>query len=243
MAILPKVKLKAIVAFPADVEVESPLTLVKDGLTYRFGLDPDQGAVGPTGAGYGGTSGTSLAIDLGSKSFETQTGYAYQPGNYIRASSAADGTNYMEGTIVSYTLTTMVINVTKIGGSGTKADWTFSLAGTPGATGSGSGDMLAANNLSDVINKKTAKDNISVHGADVASATTTNLETATGDLVDVTGDHAQRGARADGQVHRHSNPDARRLACSTRFREYHDSGRRLRSVPRVCGWCRPVRVL
>jgi hypothetical protein len=47
--------------------------------------------------------------------------------------------------------------------------------------------MLAANNLSDVGNKKTSLDNLSVHGADIASASTINLETSTGDLVDVTG--------------------------------------------------------
>lgn len=51
----------------------------------------------------------------------------------------------------------------------------------------GAGDMSAANNLSDVSNKKTAKDNISLHGSDIASAATVNLEAATGDLVDVTG--------------------------------------------------------
>lgn len=180
-------KARILTRFPALVQVTSPLTLVKDGLSYTFGVDPSQGALGPAGPGYGGTSTTSLAIGTGSKSFTTQAGYAYQAGNYIRASSAADGTNYMEGTITSYVGTALVLNVTKTGGSGTKTDWTFSLAGTPGANGAGSGDMLAAQNLADVSNKKTAKDNISIHGSDVASATTTNLETATGDLIDVTG--------------------------------------------------------
>jgi hypothetical protein len=180
-------KLKMRSLFPAAVQVTDPLTLVKSGISYTFGVDPSKGALGPAGAGYGGTSTTSLAIGTGSKSFTTQAGYAYQAGNYIRASSAADGTNYMEGTITSYVGTSLVLNVTKVGGSGTKTDWTFSLSGTPGATGAGTGDMLAANNLSDVSNKKTSLDNLSVHGADVASATTTNLETATGDLIDVTG--------------------------------------------------------
>lgn len=48
---------------------------------------------------------------------------------------------------------------------------------------------LAANNLSDVAAATTARRNLGVykHGADVASAATTNLDTATGDLVDVTG--------------------------------------------------------
>jgi hypothetical protein len=180
-------KLKMRSLFPAAVQVTDPLTLVKSGISYTFGVDPSKGALGPAGAGYGGTSTTSLAIGTGSKSFTTQAGYAYQAGNYIRASSAADGTNYMEGTITSYVGTSLVLNVTKVGGSGTKTDWTFSLSGTPGATGAGTGDMLAANNLSDVSNKKTSLDNLSVHGSDIASATTTNLETSTGDLIDVTG--------------------------------------------------------
>lgn len=43
------------------------------------------------------------------------------------------------------------------------------------------------NNLSDIAFKYTALDNLSIHGADIASAATINLETSTGDLVDVTG--------------------------------------------------------
>lgn len=182
-----KLKVRFPTKFPAAVNVTSPLTLDRSGGAYTFGVDPTLGAVGPAGPGYGGTSTTSLAIGTGSKSFITQSGYAYQAGNYIRASSAADGTNFMEGTVTSYVGTALVVSMTKTGGSGTKTDWTFSLAGAPGATGAGTGDLLAANNGSDFSNKKTTKDNLSVHGADVASATTTNLETATGDLVDVTG--------------------------------------------------------
>jgi hypothetical protein len=64
--------------------------------------------------------------------------------------------------------------------------WTFVLsfekAGEPGF-----GDMTAANNLSDLANKKTALDNLHLIGTTVASAATTNLETATGDCVDVSG--------------------------------------------------------
>lgn len=51
----------------------------------------------------------------------------------------------------------------------------------------GTGDLVAANNLSDVASKKTSFDNLSVHGADVASASTIDLDAATGNLVDVTG--------------------------------------------------------
>jgi hypothetical protein len=49
------------------------------------------------------------------------------------------------------------------------------------------GALLAANSLSDVASKVAAKDNISVKGADIASASTTDLSTATGDFVFVTG--------------------------------------------------------
>lgn len=56
-----------------------------------------------------------------------------------------------------------------------------------GDAGAGVGDMLKANNLSDLASPKTGFDTISVHGTDVASASTVNLDTATGVLVDVTG--------------------------------------------------------
>lgn len=141
------------------------------------------GPTGPTGAGYGGTSTTSLLIaNSVTRVFTTQAGLAYQAGNYVRASSAANGANFMEGPLTSYTGTTLTMSVVKIGGSGTLADWSFATSGAPGT-----GDLLSTNNLSDVAAKYTAKDNLSVHGADVASASTINLETATGDLVDVTG--------------------------------------------------------
>lgn len=47
--------------------------------------------------------------------------------------------------------------------------------------------MAKSANLSDVGAAYTAFDNISVHGADIASAATLNLEAATGSLVDITG--------------------------------------------------------
>jgi hypothetical protein len=59
--------------------------------------------------------------------------------------------------------------------------------GMPGASGAGTGDVVAANNLSDLASAIAARDNLSVHGADKASAATVNLDTATGDIVDITG--------------------------------------------------------
>ena len=65
----------------------------------------------PAGEGYGGTSTTSLAIGTGSKAFTTQSGLAYQVGNYVRASSAASGVNYMEGNVTAYSGTTLTVNI------------------------------------------------------------------------------------------------------------------------------------
>jgi hypothetical protein len=143
------------------------------------------GSTGATGPGYGGSSTTSLLIaNSVTKVFTTQAGLAYQVGNYVRASSAANGNNFMEGLVSAYAGTSLSIAVTKIGGTGTFADWNFSVSGIPG---SGNGDMLAANNLSDVASKITSIDNLSVKGADIASAATLNLDTATGNFVHVTG--------------------------------------------------------
>lgn len=108
----------------------------------------------PAGEGYGGTSTTSLAIGTGSKAFTTQSGLAYTNGARVRASSAADTTNWMEG-IATYSGTALTINVSKTNGSGTHADWNLNVVGEPGA-----GDLSSTNNLSDVANTATALANL-----------------------------------------------------------------------------------
>jgi hypothetical protein len=129
------------------------------GIQGIQGIQGNNGATGntgATGASYGGTSATSLLIaNSVTKTFTTQAGLAYQVGNYVRASSAANGANFMEGNVSSYSGTTLAIAVTKIGGSGTFADWAFATAGAPGT-----GDLLSTNNLSDVAVPATARANL-----------------------------------------------------------------------------------
>lgn len=81
------------------------------------------------------TSTTSLAIATGAKTFTTQAGKQYIAGQYLIASSAASALNYMHGTVTSYSGTTLIMNITDIGGSGTLADWNISLSGTQGPIG------------------------------------------------------------------------------------------------------------
>jgi len=114
---------------------------------------------GLTALGYGGTSATSLLIGTGTKMFTTQGSLAYD-GARVRAASAANASNWMEG-IADYFGTTLTMTSDKIGGSGTHADWLFSIAGQPGVDGLGAGDMLAANNLSELTaTAATARKNI-----------------------------------------------------------------------------------
>ncbi|WP_247777344.1 hypothetical protein [Bradyrhizobium sp. CW1] len=114
------------------------------------------GSPGATGAGYGGTSTTSLAISVASKVFTTQAGLAYTNGARVRASSAANTSNWMEG-LATYSATTLTIAVDKINGSGTLADWNLNVVGQPGA-----GDLSSANNLSDLASAATAATNLGV---------------------------------------------------------------------------------
>ncbi len=82
-----------------------------------------------------GTSITSVTIGLGSQTFTTQSDKFFDVGNWLLITSDADTTNYMHGQVTAYSGTTLTINVTNIGGSGTYADWTITVSGTQGAKG------------------------------------------------------------------------------------------------------------
>src|SRR5262249_36971436 len=125
-----------------------------------FAAKGDTGAQGPQGTGYAATSTTSLTIGTGPQTFATQAGLAYSAGARARASN---GVNYMEGLVTAYSGTSLTINITRTGGSGTFASWNINVAGDPGA-----GDLQSGNNLSDVSNKDTALANL--HGVSYAVA-------------------------------------------------------------------------
>lgn len=82
------------------------------------------------------TSTTSLAIGTGSKAFTTQADKLFPVGSFVMARSAANPTlNYMTGQVTAYTGTTLTVDVTVVGGSGTFADWAIAIAGSPGSIG------------------------------------------------------------------------------------------------------------
>lgn len=109
-----------------------------------------------TAAGYAAaltdTSTTSLAIGTGAKVFTVSAAKAFAAGQFISAASAANNANYMHGQVTSYTGTTLTVNVTDTGGSGTKADWQISIAGSQGSTGpAGQVPIGAAGGTADII--------------------------------------------------------------------------------------------
>jgi len=106
------------------------------GAAGSNGTNGTNGTNGAAGAGYAATSTSSIAIATGSKSFTTQSGLAYSAGARVRASDSSNGANFVEGLCTSYSGTTLVINVTLTGGSGTIASWNINVSGESGSSGS-----------------------------------------------------------------------------------------------------------
>ena len=90
-------------------------------------------SIGLAALGYGGVSATSLALGLGTKAFTTQTGLAYN-GARVRAASSANLNNFMEG-VANYSGNLLTMTADTVSGSGSYADWLFSVAGETGAVG------------------------------------------------------------------------------------------------------------
>ena len=87
---------------------------------------------------YNLTSVSSVAIATGSQTFTTNLSNistAFTVGTRVRVAYVTTPANYMEGVITSFSGTTLVVNVDSIGGSGTYANWTISVAGIQGSNG------------------------------------------------------------------------------------------------------------
>ena len=76
-------------------------------------------------SGYSDTSASSVVIGLGTKTFAASTGKSWKTGDPIRVSNAAGATDWMQGTVATYTTGTgaLVVNVTSKSGTGTVGIW------------------------------------------------------------------------------------------------------------------------
>ncbi len=108
------------------------------GTSGSTGAQGNTGATGQTGLSgdrYTTTSSTSESIGTGSKTFTVDSGLALATGQTVIV--AYDSSNKMEGTVTSYSGTTLIVNITSIIGSGGPyTSWTISLSGAPGPAGS-----------------------------------------------------------------------------------------------------------
>lgn len=151
--------------------VYDPLTETYNRLSLQAVIDelPDgpPGSTGAAGPGYTATSVSSQAIaSSGDKTFTVAAGLAYTAGARVRAADAGAPTvNWMEGVVTSYSGTTLMFTADKSAGSGTLTNWTINVAGEPGASGAGTGDVIgpasATNNaiaLFDLTTGKLIKD-------------------------------------------------------------------------------------
>lgn len=82
-----------------------------------------------SGSIYETTSSTDNTIGLGNLTFTVAAALSYTPGVRVRAADVIDPTNFVEGLVVSYSGTTLVINADFTGGSGTILNWNINLGG------------------------------------------------------------------------------------------------------------------
>ena len=119
----------SVLAGGSAIALTNPITNATLAFNYWRGLyitvtqrDPlvEPASVRPTA-----TSTTSLLIEVASKAFTVAPSLGYVAGMRVRATSAANAANFMEGTVTSYASTTLTVAVDTIGGTGTLADWTI----------------------------------------------------------------------------------------------------------------------
>jgi hypothetical protein len=161
--------------------------------------------------GLTGSSVSSVTIGTGDKTFTTQSGKGWVTGLPIRVvDNAAPTTNYMIGTVKTYSSTTLVVTIPSGGnfGSGTLTDWsimpsTGTVDGPTSATdyaavamNGASGRLIrqiaswiydASDNLnaSDKVLKRAVLQDTAEKKQDVTAAATTNIDLENGNVINL----------------------------------------------------------
>lgn len=111
---------------------------VPDGAhSWTSGIAITKGIIieGGGGGWMKGSSTSSVAIGTGAKTFTVAAGLGFVNGEAITAFQKPNqATNYMVGTVTSYSGTSLEINVASVGGSGTYNEWNFKQDGVTRVT-------------------------------------------------------------------------------------------------------------
>ena len=123
---------------PAPSRSDAPATFITraDAFIAWFGVfvpqmtDLGDAIVAQAASSNYGSSTSSVAIGPGSKSFTIEAGKGFQVGQFVIVASSASPQNFMNGQITAYNSGTgaLTVNVASVGGSGTFAAWSISLA-------------------------------------------------------------------------------------------------------------------
>jgi hypothetical protein len=164
------------------VFVETADTFLSRFPTFAAQLDTVARAMSANSTNSTSTTSNTIASS-GSKTFTVQIGKSYVVGMTVRAASAADGTVWMQGDVTAYDAVTGELSITMNSsqGSGTIASWVLSLSSAAASSGS----------LTQDFSVKSLRHAI---GASIASATTIDLSTVTGNLAHLTGNTTVTGA-------------------------------------------------
>lgn len=120
------------------------VTSVNDNLAAIQAAPAAASAAASQAAALSGTSTSSVAVGIGSKSFTTQSGKQWAVGSWVLITDSADPANrWLHGQITTYTGTSLTVNVGAVNGSGTGTAWDIRISGPQGAPAAGTGDFVS----------------------------------------------------------------------------------------------------
>jgi hypothetical protein len=143
--------------------------------TYAAALNAWAAAVAlvVSGVDFNGTSATSNTVGTGSKTWTTQSGKLWQVGQFVVVADSVSPANYCFGQVTAYSGTSLTVNVTAIGGSGTKTAWSIGIAPAAGAYATLGGSETLTNKTialgSNSVSGTLAQFNTAVTDADLAT--------------------------------------------------------------------------
>ena len=143
--------------FTGDPKAPTPATSDNDTSIATTAFVKAQGYTTTPGDRYATSSTTSNAISNGTKTFTVGSGLSYTPTQDVTIAYTGDPLNYhMHAQVVSYSGTTLVVNVAQHTGTGTFATWTINVGGISSYAiwGSISGTLSNQTDLQNALDAK-----------------------------------------------------------------------------------------